>query len=389
MKNSVLFLILIIGLVGLGYVVETKFGTITTFLSDHGILESYVQQKDLTEENNTKQSQVLSPSKISIKLPEYFEMQSQRVMATSLVPFEKEINTVWKKQDGVSELALTVSQYFSKDGFEKSLSELLNPNVYGGPGVVSSPEVVYKIGGEDAVEYAFSLYNESSYSDKEVLAVYRVISIPSQFSIITFEDPVQYDNANLNGSLNPLRFELSLSEIRNIISLIRFENGVENILVSEKKTPEEAAMERKFTHTEEALGLIFNLPESGKVMSEPSSNSGSDSEADQIFVLLNDSGTILISKYKTKEVFEKFLSEVLEMENKNPKEEGVVYYPIERYQFGGQDFVQFYYSINNVYTYQVFNKSKLVSFSFVPQVFEPLYSVDDIKDIIHSVKFNY
>lgn len=373
-KISTLLLILLLSLVALGYVVEKKTGRVTQFLSQQGIdLGKGKDNNNLTSENTNNSAFGGSVSPATIDLPEGFKASTYRAMPSAFVLFESNVTAVTDESFS-EELWFTISQYFSKNDYETSLTTALDPKSY--PGLRAVPAAVsnYKIGGEEAVQHILSLYDNTAPEDG-VLINYYFIAIPSKFVIISFEHIPDFPDQ-----------AFTIPEIMNIISLIKFDNNPSKALVSAKKTPEQEAADKAVTNTQEALGISVGLPEGKKLETHQSSKSITDgaTNIDLVFILLAEDSGIMIEKYLSKTDFDKVVSNAANI----PTEEGVIRLPPENYKVGDQDATQYHYSINKIDMYQIVVPSKLVSINFVLQAL-PNYSIEDVKKIISTIKFNY
>lgn len=372
MKISTLLLILILCLGALGYVVEKKTGQVSVFLESHGIS---MPGKEVGDNFENSGPVAAGPAPVVLDLPEGFNKTSYRSTPSAFVLFESNVTAVTDESFS-EELWFTISQYFSKNDYETSLTNALDPKSYPGLRTVTAPDVNYKIGGEEAVQHILSLYDDTAPEDG-VLINYYFIAIPSKFVIISFEHIPDFPDQ-----------AFTIPEIMNIISLIKFDNDPSHMLVSMKKSPEQIASEKVVTNTQQALGMTFGLPEDKKIEVVPDAKSIRDgaTKVETAFILLVQDGGIIVEKYGSKADFDKTVSNTTNMPA--PAEEGVVRFPAENLKIDGQDAVQYHYSINKIDMYQIVVPSKLVSINFVLQVLVD-YSIEDVHKLISTIKFNY
>ncbi len=371
MKNSVLFLILIIGLVILGFIVERRNGAVTNFLGQYEIFD-FLKKDNVSGEFESYQIQNEENQEIyrvSIdNLPEGFSSLSGRSIPSSFTPFEME-NTAISKTDGNwIERVLTISQYFSKSDFDEVLSSYLDIN---SRPIDEDNEIVYsllrnlQIDGNEASHHLISVF----YDDGERRYEENFISIPSKLTIISYEYNLDF----------PEFFVYTQEEIQNIISLIKFDNNSDNRLTSAEKLPEQQS--NKSLITQESDGISIDLPQGISIV--PMSG--------QLYVELGNAGHMLIHRHSSLVEYENGLKELM-INSGGASEEGLEFKPVYTSVIDGEQATHHDISFNGVEFYQTVIPSKFVTIIFVSYGTDPNfveYTMDDIRNIISSIKFNY
>ncbi len=392
-SDYIVILLLVVGLGALGFLftqqdksVEEIFAEISGKVTgDSGepvipVSESEKQKQSQNpfavtpaETNNQVETTNQDIYKIDINLPPNFIVTSGRSIPSVYENFEKEVTRVEKKdqEEGWVEEMFVIDQYFSKEGFGQALTKNINPETYPGLRVVSAPVENLIIDGQDSEHYILSLYRDSLTYSNEILTNNHFVSIPSKQAIIKFEH-----NPVVSVSL----FELQ--EIMDTISKVTFNTNPENKLVSKNRSLEKVSSDTSANKKEEAFGLSISLPNGLSIEK-------SMQEDNVAFISFPDLGILTITRYKNKEEFDKNLPL---KEDPNNKEEGFEYVPVYKTQIDGQEAIHYDSNIRGTKFYQVTVPSKLLITSFfvvgVDQTYVD-YTLEDYKNIISSIKFNY
>lgn len=379
MKNSVLFLILIIGLIILGFLVEKKNGAVTSFLGQYEIFD-FIKKDSNTVSSENIQNSATGEEYFRISftnLPAGFKSGSFRQKPSFAVPFETETTIVNKSEGNREEGVLIINQYFSKSDFDQALSSSLDKNSRS----IDEDNIIeyslvrnFQIDGNDATHHLVSIF----FEDGERMSDYNLISIPSKLTIINYEyNPDFYDY-----------LIYTLEEINNIISLIRFGSDESDKLITEKDSFESGERVIK-TDTKEFFGISINLPENVTIAPAPSQDGVSP---DMVAIKFGDLGHLVIEKYKSKELFDKNSTIIKETPDSKTESPDFKFSPVYQSIIDGQQATHYDVNFNGVNFNQLTIPSKFVTVSFADYGINQSYleyKTQDIKNIISSIKFNY
>lgn len=220
MKNSILFLILIVGLVLLGFVVEQKTNGISNFINgptvsnditniDDSLSES--NETNLAEEEMSRDTNRQESLNVSINLPEGSSLQTSTSGAglSSWGAVNTDMISVYQG----AHLLFVIEKYLSQDNFNQTMNDIINrkeqlmeftSNFSDSLPVIDIPPVeTYIIDGEDAYQHYYSV----EIDGEKNMMTYEVV-VPSKRITIIFRPEETR--------------EFNVVDFKNIISTIKF-----------------------------------------------------------------------------------------------------------------------------------------------------------------------